>query len=161
MILSTPEKHYKLFGCTKTDLNMKRHFETTRRKRLRIPFRTNVRRYISIYIFITGRSAPSLTIAGRLWSPVRDLGSPRDLWRGETKLHGLIRGVLLGRGAGVHALLATCAESLRLELIWKPEAFPLRGLGPPRTARVWGLASVARSRPEKTTVIQFCSGGPE
>ena len=38
-----------------------------------------------------------------------------------------------------------CAEPLRLELLSKPEAFPLRGLGPSRTERVWGLASVARS----------------
>ena len=65
--------------------------------------------HIDKYTFITGLSALSLTIACPLWSPVRDLGSPRDLWRGETKLRELIRGVLLGRGAGVRALLATCA----------------------------------------------------
>ena len=29
-----------------------------------------------------------------------------------------------------------CAEPLRLELLWKPEAFPLRGLGPPIAERV-------------------------
>ena len=38
-----------------------------------------------------------------------------------------------------------CAEPLRLEVLWKPKAFPLLGLGPPRTERVWGVASVARS----------------
>ena len=40
-----------------------------------------------------------------------------------------------------------CAEPFRLEVLRKPEAFPLRELGPPRTERVWGVASVARSGP--------------
>ena len=46
LVLSTPEKHYKFFVFTRLfDLNMKTHFKTTRRKRLRIPCRTNLRRY--------------------------------------------------------------------------------------------------------------------
>ena len=101
-----------------------------------------------MYSFITGRYAPSLTIACPRWSPVRDLGCPRDLWCQDTKLRGLVRRVLLARGAAVRALVATCAPSpCASKLLWKPEAFPLRGLGPPRTERVWRVASVARSGP--------------
>ena len=44
------------------------------------------------------------------------------------------------------------AESLRLEVLWKPEAFRLRGSGPPRTERVWEMASVARSGPGELLV---------
>ena len=40
-----------------------------------------------------------------------------------------------------------CAEPLRLEGSPEPEAFPLRGLGHPRTERVRGVASVGRSGP--------------
>ena len=48
LVLSTPEKHYKSFGFTRRcDLNMKIHFKITWWKRLRIPSRTNLRRYIS------------------------------------------------------------------------------------------------------------------
>ena len=46
---SIPEKYYTLFGFTTSDLNIKIHFKTTRRKRLRIPSRTNLRRYIFYY----------------------------------------------------------------------------------------------------------------
>ena len=46
----------------------------------------------------------------------------------------LVGGVLLGRGATVRALLATCAPSpCASKVRRKPEAFPLWGLGPPRT----------------------------
>ena len=74
--------------------------------------------------------------------------SRRDLWRRDTKLRVLVRGVLLGRGAAVRALLATCPPSpCALKVLRKPEAFPLRGLGPPRTDRVRGVASVVRAGP--------------
>ena len=49
LVLSLPTKHYKFSGFTKTDLNMKIHFKTTRQKRLRIQSRTNLRRYICIH----------------------------------------------------------------------------------------------------------------
>ena len=65
-----------------------------------------------IYIFFSGRSAPSLKFAFPLWSPLRGLGSPRDLWRGETKLRELIRGGLFEWGAVLRALLVTCARAL-------------------------------------------------
>ena len=82
------------------------------------------------------------------WSLVRDLGYPRDLWRRDTKLRVLVGGVLLGRGAAVRALLATCAPSpCASKVRRKPEAFPLRGLGPPRTERVRGVVSVGRAGP--------------
>ena len=46
LVRSTQEKHCKFFGFTRLfDLNTKKHFKTTRRKRLRISFRTNLRRY--------------------------------------------------------------------------------------------------------------------
>ena len=46
LVLSTPEKLCKSFGFTRLfDLNTKKHFKTTRRKRLRISFRTNLRGY--------------------------------------------------------------------------------------------------------------------
>ena len=42
-----PRRHYKFFGFTRLfDLNMKTQIKTSRRKRLRILSRTNVRRYI-------------------------------------------------------------------------------------------------------------------
>ena len=82
------------------------------------------------------------------WSPVRDLGYPQDLWRRDTKLRVLVGGVLLGRGAAVRALLATCAPSpCASKIRRKPEAFSLRGLGPPRTERVRGVALVGRAGP--------------
>ena len=40
LALSTAEKHYKFFGFTKTDLNTKTHFKTTRGEGLRVPSRT-------------------------------------------------------------------------------------------------------------------------
>ena len=47
LVLSKPEKHCKFFGFTRLfDLNMKTHFNTTRRKRLPTPSRTNLRKYI-------------------------------------------------------------------------------------------------------------------
>ena len=70
--------------------------------------------------------------------------------------------VLLGRGAAVRALRATCAPSLFASRVCsKPEAFPLRGLGPPRTERVRGVASVERAGPGKVLSIIFGSAGPE
>ena len=55
-----------------------------------------------------------------------------------------------------------CAEPLRFEFLWKPEAFSPRGLGSPKTERVWGVASVARSGPGELPplllVIYFFSG---
>ena len=81
------------------------------------------------------------------WSPVRVLGSPRGLWRRDKKFRVLVGGVLLGRGAAVRALLATCAPSpCPSKVLRKPEAFPLRGLSPPRTERDRGVASVGRCR---------------
>ena len=47
LVLFTPEKRYKYFGFTRLFyLNMKIHFKTIRRKRLRVPSRTNLRRYM-------------------------------------------------------------------------------------------------------------------
>ena len=40
-----------------------------------------------------------------------------------------------------------CAEPLRLEVLGKPQAFPFRGLGPPRAERVWG----GKNRAGRTT----------
>ena len=53
LVLSTPEKHYKFFGFTRRfDLNMNTHIKTTRRKRLRVPSRTNLTRCsLTIYDF--------------------------------------------------------------------------------------------------------------
>ena len=86
----------------------------------------NIHIYIPGILFIPRRWAPSLTIVCPLWSEVQDHGSPRDSWRREMKLRGLVRGVLLER------------------------AFPLRGLGPPRTERDREVASVGRSGPRET-----------
>ena len=66
------------------------------------------------------------------------------------------QGVLLGRGGAVLVLLATCAPSpCGSKVPRKPEDFPLRGLGPPRTERVRGVASVGRSGPGE--VLYFFS----
>ena len=65
---------------------------------------------IDPYTFIARRSTPPLTIACPLGSPVRNFGSPRDLWRGEKNSAGS-SGVLLERGGGVRAILLRCARS--------------------------------------------------
>ena len=66
--------------------------------------------------------------------------------------------MLLGRGAAVRVLLETCAPSpCAPKVRQKPEAFHLRGLGPPRTERVRGVASVGRAGPGEV----LYSGGPE
>ena len=58
----------------------------------------------------------------------------------------LVGGVLLWREAAVRALQATCAPSpCASKVRRKPEAFPLRGLGFPRTQRIRGVASVGKS----------------
>ena len=58
--------------------------------------------------------------------------------------------MLLGRGAAVRALLATCAPSpCASKVRRKPEAFPLRGLSLSRTERVRGVESVGRPVREK------------
>ena len=104
---------------------------------------TTGRYFLMVGIYFYHRTLSALlTIACPVWSPVRDLGSPRDLWHRETKLRVLVRGVLLGRGAAVRVLLATCAPNLcASEVLRKPELFP------PRTERVRGVASVGRSGP--------------
>ena len=87
--------------------------------------------------------------------------TPRDSWRRDTKLRVLVRGVLRGRGAAVRVFLATCALSpCASKVLRKPEASTLRGLGPPRTERVRGVASVGRSGPGEVLSIIFGSGGP-
>ena len=62
--------------------------------------------------------------------------------------------------AGVRSPLSSrdeCAEPLRLEILWKPEGFPLRGPGPPRTDCVWGVASSASSGPGELLVAVIFS----
>ena len=94
------------------------------------------------------------------WSPVRDLRYPRDLRRLDTKLRVLVGGMILGRGAAVRALLPTCAPSpCASKVRRKPEACSLRRLGPPRTERVRGVASVGRAGEVLWSI--FGSGGPE
>ena len=96
------------------------------------------------------------------WNPVRDIGSPRNLWCRDTKHCVLVGGVLLGRGAAVRALRPTCAPSpCASKVSRKLEAFPLRGLGPPRTERGRGVASVGRSGLAKVLQIIFGWGGSE
>ena len=61
------------------------------------------------------------------WNPVRDIGSPGDLWRRDTNLGVLVGAGAPWKGAAVSAVLATrgpspCAPKVRRT----PEAFPLR-----------------------------------
>ena len=96
------------------------------------------------------------------WSPVLYLGSPRGLWHRDTNLRVLVTGVILGWGAAVRVLLAACTPSpCSSKFLREPETFPLRGLGPPRTERVWGVASLGRSGPGEVLFTIFGSGGPE
>ena len=81
---------------------------------------------IEKYSFMAGPSAPFVTIACPLWSPVRDLGFPRDLCRGETTLRGLIKGRSPGRRPESAPNSVVCAEALRLEVLWKPATFSIR-----------------------------------
>ena len=51
-------------------------------------------------------------------------------------------------GGVVGTILATCAPSpFSSKVLRKPEAFPNRGLGPPRLERVRGVESLGRSEP--------------
>ena len=62
--------HKSYFRIYKTDLNMKIHLKTTRRKRLRIPSKTNLRRYIfTIHSFST--LAASIVYHSRFLHPGR------------------------------------------------------------------------------------------
>ena len=104
--------------------------------------------HIYIHTFIPGRWAPSLTIACPLWSPVRDLWSPQDLWRGDTKIRGLIREVLLGRGSIGHALLETCERSpCTSKFSGNPRRSFFGVWALPERKVFWGVRSVARSGP--------------
>ena len=68
LVLSTPEKHSKFFGFTRLfDLNMKTYFKTTTRKSLRIPSRTNPRRYIVYHSRLS--TLPSCKQQNPLWRP--------------------------------------------------------------------------------------------
>ena len=88
---------------------------------------------------MTGQPSPSLTIACPLWNPVRDLGRPRDLWRGETKPPRAHKGGSPRVGSrSPRTSRDVCAEPLSLEGFWKPEAFPVLGLGPFTTERFGG-----------------------
>ena len=115
------------------------------------------------YIY-TGRSAPTLATGCPLWSPVRDLGPPRDfIARGDETPRAHQEGAPRAGGWRLRPSRDVWAEPLRLKVLWKPEAFPLGGLGPPRTERVWGAASAARSGPAelRLAALLFGSAGPE
>ena len=77
---------------------------------------------------------------------------------GLPEIYGAERGDSVGSSGGpsLRPSRDVCAEPLRLEVLWKLEAFPLRGLGPPRTERVWGVASVARSGPGELLLAVIC-----
>ena len=105
---------------------------------------------IYMCVFITIHRAPSVTVNCPHRNPVCDIGSPRGLWHRDAKLRVLVEGVLLGRGAALRALLATCAPGpCASKVRRKPEAFPLRGLSLSRTERVRGVESVGRPVREK------------
>ena len=80
------------------------------------------------------------------WYEISDL---REIYGAGTRNSACSSGgVLVGRGGAVRPLLATVAPSPCASKVRRnPEAFPLRGLGSPRTARVRGVASVGRSGP--------------
>ena len=101
------------------------------------------------------------------WSPVRDIGCPRDLWRQDTKLRVLIGGVLLGRGTAVRALLATCtpspsgdvcAEPLRLEGSPETRGVPSSGAGPSQNGTCSGGGIGRKIRAGRSAVNYFRFG---
>ena len=103
---------------------------------------STIDRYIYILLSPYGQGPSSRLLAH---SRARyDLESTRDLWRGETNVRGLFGWMPFGRSPC--SSRDVCVAPLCLEVIRKPEEFPLRGLGPARTDRVGGAASVAISR---------------
>ena len=65
--------------------------------------------------------------------------------------------MLLGRTDAFRAHLGTCAPSpWTSTILWKSEAFPLRGLDPPRMELFWGVSSVVRSAPGELFFAPIC-----
>ena len=116
--------------------------------------------YIPEITLITGRSAPSLTIDCSLWSPVlfEILDLARFMTLGDETVRAHQRGSPRAGERNLRRPRDVCQEPVHLEVIGKPEIFRHRGLGRPRTERVWGVTSVARSGPGKSTVTYFLFG---
>ena len=111
-----------------------------------------------MYFYHQTRSALPHDCLPTLELGTRSGNSARFMARGDETPRAHQGGAPRARGRRPCPSGDVCAEPLRLEVIWKPDAFPLRGLGPPRTERVWGVASVARSGPGDVLYIIFGSG---
>ena len=91
------------------------------------------------------------------WSPVRDLGYPRDLWRRDTKLRVLVGGVLLGRGGSPRPSGDVCAEPLRLEGSPETRGVPSSGAGPSQNGNCsrGGIGRKSRAGGSTTHYFRF------
>ena len=103
--------------------------------------------YRYIYIYHWTLSALPHDCLPTLEPGTRSRVSARYMARGDETPRAHQRGAPRGGDRSPRTSLHVCAEPLRLDVLWKPEALPVRWLGPPRTERVWGVASVARSGP--------------
>ena len=104
-------------------------------------------KYLYIYFYHRTLSALPHDCLPTLEPGTRSRVSARYMARGDETPRAHQRGAPRGGDRSPRTSLHVCAEPLRLDVLWKPEALPVRWLGPPRTERVWGVASVARSRP--------------
>ena len=129
----------------------------------------SIHTYIYLEVYFYPRTLSALPHdACPHWSPVRDLGSPRDLWCRDTKLRVLIGGVLLGRGGAVLALLATgrsprpsgdvCAEPLRHEGSPETRGVPSSGAGPSQNGTCSGGGIGRKIRAGRSAVNYFGFG---
>ena len=108
-------------------------------------------KYLYIYFYHRTLSALPHDCLPTLEPSTRSRISARFMAPGEETLWADQGGDPWAGGCSPRPSSDVCAELLLLDDLWKPEAFPLRGLDPPRTERVWGVAPVARTGPGEKT----------
>ena len=112
---------------------------------------------IHMYIYFHHRTLSALPhdCLPTLEPGTRSRISTRFMARGDETPRAHQGGAPRARGWSPRPSRDVCVEPLRLQVLWKPQAFPLRGLGLSRKERVRAVASVARLGPWKSTVIYF------
>ena len=88
------------------------------------------------------------------WNPVRDIGSPRDLWRQDTKLRVHVgRGAPRAGGRSPRPSGDVCAELLRLECSPDTRGVPSSGVGPSQNEACSGCGIARNCRAGRSTVF--------
>ena len=89
------------------------------------------------------------------WSPVRDLVSPRDLWRRDTKLRVLVGGAPRSGGRSLRPSGDVCAEPLGSQ---ETRGVPSSGAGPSQNGTCSGGGIGRNIRAGRSTVNYFPRG---